>query len=291
LAWGDVGPDFGAISEENNLVKEPNYMGWPYFAGHRDLTSIYGFNFSKQDRNKPLNGTAITGVSQLPANHEPIYVREQGCAINGPILRYDGSNSNSGQIPPQLDRKWLIGDCNGGYGNHLLTLNAAGDSVIGDIKVFANLNVAVLVDMQQGPDGALYYIGWQSGLFRADYKGMCKDATLLAEKTGCADPLDPAYASKVNPAYHDQRLCGKTASMAVPAVSRADWAKVDYKMISVHAQGSHSVRVTDMHGREVLSIRGEGQGHYSLSHLGPGIYQVSVRSREGWLVNRVSNLF
>jgi hypothetical protein len=290
LSWGDVGPDFGAVSEENNLVKEPFYMGWPYFAGKRDLSSIYGFNFTKKDRNLPVNGTSIAGVSQLPENHEPIYVREQNCAINGPIMRYDASISNPGQIPPQLDRKWLVGDCNGGYGNHLLTLNSAGDSVVGDIKVFANFNVAVLVDMQQGPDGALYYIGWQSGLFRADYKGTCKDATLIAEKTGCASPLDQAYDPKVNPAYHDPRLCSNTSSFVWPALRSADWATIEHDGIFVYAQGLHIVSVTDMRGREVFSIHGEGPRRYGLSKLDRGLYQVSVRSSKGWLVNRISRL-
>lgn len=290
LSWGDVGPDFGAVSEENNLVKEPYFMGWPYFAGEKDVTSIYGINFAKKDRAQPVNTSAIAGVSQLPANREPIYVREQNCAMNGPIMRYDGANPNPGQIPPQLDRKWLVGDCNGGYGNHLLTLNAAGDSVIGDVKAFDNLHVAVLVDMQQGPDGALYYIGWQSGLFRADYKGACKDAALLAEKTGCADPTDPAYDPKVNPAYHDQRLCGRSTAVASPALARADWADIGAEGITVRAQGPHNVHVTDLRGREVFSARGEGPRSYGLPKWEPGIYQVSVRTRDGWIVNRVSRL-
>ena len=226
--------------------------------------------------------------SQLPANREPIYVREQNCAINGPIMRYDGANPNPGQIPPQLDRKWLVGDCNGGFGNHLLTLNAAGDSVIGDVKAFDLFDAAVLVDMQQGPDGALYYIGWQSGLYRADYKGTCKDPSLLAEKTGCADPSDPAYDPKVNPAYHNQRLCGKATAVASPALARADWAAIGAEGIAVRAEGPHSVRVTDMRGRQVFSTRGEGPRSYGLPKLDPGVYQVSVRSREGWIVNRVS---
>jgi glucose/arabinose dehydrogenase len=290
LSWGDVGPDFGAISEENNLVKEPFYMGWPYFAGSRDVTSIYGFNFTKKDRAKPVNSSSMAGVTQLPANREPIYLRQQNCAMNGPIIRYDGVNPNPGQLPPQLDRKWLIGDCNGSYGTHLLTLNAAGDSVIGDVKVFNNLGIAVLVDMQQGPDGALYYIGWQSGLYRADYKGTCKDPALLAERSGCADPSDPAFDPKLNPAFHDPRRCGKSSGVAMPALSRADWASIGVEGVEVRSAGPHSVRATDMGGREVFSTRGEGPRSYGLPALPRGIYQVSVRTREGWIVNRVSRL-
>lgn len=182
LSWGDVGPDFSAVSEENNLVKEPHFTGWPYFAGQRNVSSVYGSTFGIKNR-----------------------------AINGPIMRYDGSNPNPGQIPPRLDRKWLVGDCNGSYGNPLLTLNEKGDSVIADIRTFDLFNVAVLVDMQQGPDGALYYIGWQTGIYRAEYKGSCKDPALTAEKTGCADALDANYDAKLNPAFHDPRLCAKSS--------------------------------------------------------------------------------
>lgn len=222
LSWGDVGPDFGAVSEENNLVKEPYYTGWPYFAGRLDLTSIYGMNFPKKNRAAPMNTSAIAGVSQLPPNHEPIYVRSQNCAIDGPILRYDGANSYPGQIPPQLDRKWIVGDCNGSYGNHLLTLNAAGDSVIGDVKAFDLFHVAVVVDIQQGPDGAIYFIGWQSGIYRGDYKGQCRDPGLLPEKPGCADAKDPNYDPAIDPAFHDPRQCATATAIAPPA-PRSDW--------------------------------------------------------------------
>ena len=67
--------------------------------------------------------------------------------------------------------------------------------------------------MQQGPEGALYYIGWQTGIFRADYKGTCKDPALLAEKTGCADAQDPNFDASINPAFNDPRLCAKSSTV------------------------------------------------------------------------------
>ncbi len=289
VAWGDVGPDFGAISEENNLAKEPFYAGWPYFAGKLDVTSIYGFNFPKKDRAAPMNASTMAGVSKLPPNHEPIYVRQQNCAINGPVFRYDGANPYAGQIPPQLDRKWLIGDCNGSFGNHLLTLDGKGDSVTADVKAFDLLHAAVMVDMQQGPDGAIYYIGWQSGLFRADYKGACKDAALVAEKTGCADPSDVKFDPKVNPAFNDPRQCAKsTATRMVPANPESFRMHTDG--FSVSAPGPFRIRFTDLSGREVFSARGQGPVSYALPKLGTGVYRYLLESGEGNLTGRFSKL-
>jgi hypothetical protein len=281
LSWGDVGPDFGAVSEENNLVQEPFYAGWPYFAGKYDVTSIYGTTFPKKDRAAPVNASATPGVGKLPANREPIYVREQNCAIDGPIMRYDGSNPYAGQIPPQLDRKWIVGDCNGSYGNHLLTLNEKGDSVIADVRAFDLFHVAVVVDIQQGPDGAIYYIGWQSGIFRGDYKGQCKDPDLLAEKTGCADAKDPKYDAKVNPAFHDPRACASSASI-VRGGNRPDRVSAFRGGFAVSGAGPHEIRILDVRGRVVFAAKGEGPRRYALPvGTASGIYRAMVTTGNG----------
>ncbi|MDB5103330.1 MAG: hypothetical protein JWP91_1019 [Fibrobacteres bacterium] len=291
LSWGDVGPDFGAVSEENNLVKEPYYTGWPYFAGKLDLTSIYGTSFAKKDRAAPMNATAVAGVHQLPANREPIYQRVQGCAINGPILRYDGANAYAGQIPPQLDRKWIIGDCNGSFGNHLLTLNDRGDSVISDVKAFDLFHVAVVVDIQQGPDGAIYYIGWQSGIYRADYKGQCKDPALLAEKAGCADPKDPNYDAKIDPAFHDPRACGNATSIR-PASQGKEWLTAYRDGFSVRSIGPHTIRILDMQGRIIFSAEGDGPRNYALPKGAvPGIYRALVTTKDATSSSGLNRLF
>jgi cytochrome c len=281
LAWGDVGPDFGGQSEETNLMQAPAFAGWPYFAGKLSPGNVYGTNFGVKDRAAPVNASGVAGVKNLPPNQEPIHVRPQACAMTGPVFRYDGSNPYPGQIPPQLDRKWLIGDCNGSYGNHLLTLNAKGDSVVGDVKAFDLINVAVMVDMQQGPDGAIYYIGWQSGLFRLDYKGTCKDAALLPEKTGCADASDPKYDPKLNPAFHDPRQCGNAVS-AKPLLASAPWLALRTGGFDVSAAGSHAVRLVDVRGRTVFSARGDGPRSYALpAGTPPGILRLLAETREG----------
>jgi glucose/arabinose dehydrogenase len=281
LSWGDVGPDFGAVSEENNLVKEPFYTGWPYFAGKLDLTTIYGTNFPKNNRAAPVNATPIAGVRQLPANREPIYVREQNCAIDGPILRYDGANAYAGQIPPQLNRKWIVGDCNGSYGTHLLTLNDKGDSVIADVRAFDLFHVAVVVDIQQGPDGAIYYIGWQSGIYRGDYKGQCKDPALLAEKTGCADPNDPKYDAKLDPAFHDLRACASATSVS-PIGPDPDRLAASPEGFAVRGAGPHEIRILDARGRVVFEAHGDGPANYALpSGMASGAYRAMVTSEDG----------
>lgn len=281
LAWGDVGPDFGGQSEEHNLMKAPAFAGWPYFAGKLDPASVYGSNFGKKDRAAPVNASGVAGVRRLPPNADPIYVRQQACAMNGPILRYDGANPNPGQIPPHLDRKWLIGDCNGSFGYHLLTLNAKGDSVIADVKAFDLMSVAVLVDIQQGPDGAIYWIGWQGGVFRLDYKGTCKDPALIPEKTGCADPADAKYDAKLDPAFHDPRLCASAvATRVVPR--RGDILAATQSGFRVTSKGPHSAKVSDLRGRIVFRAEAATPAVYGLpGTLPPGAYRVLVETADG----------
>lgn len=125
LAWGDVGPDQQKVSEEHNLVKEPVFAGWPYYAGQEDMAAQGGNFYGKpvpagSTRAAPLNqDPASLGVKQLPPNREPIFARNQGCAITGPIVRYDGSIGDAGQAPPQLNRKWFNAGCDG-FGFHVM---------------------------------------------------------------------------------------------------------------------------------------------------------------------------
>ncbi len=289
VSWGDVGPDMGGISEEHNLVKSPQYTGWPYFAGQVDVTTVYGFNWTKKDRAAPMNTTKINGVSQLPPNHEPILPRDRACAMNGPVFRYDGSNPALNQIPPNLDHKWIIGDCNGSYGFRILSLNDKADTIVQNVRVFDRFSAAVLVDMQQGPDGALYYIGWQSGVYRVDYKGSCKDPSFIAEKTGCADSHDANYDPKINPAYHDPRLCA--SGTAIQHIHPAkEWLTLNDRSIAINANGWHEISIFDIRGLQIYKVSGYGAKSYALPKLPLGVYQLLANSSQGTYSAKLSRL-
>ena len=284
LAWGDVGPDQGKVSEEANLVKEPFYMGWPYFAGEEDMAGISPYNVaisSGSTRAAPVNTNAtVAGVKNLPAIREPIFARDEGCSMTGPIFRYDGSNPSPTQFPPQFDRKWLVSGCDG-FGFHLMTLDSAGEKITADLKIFTGIHPPTLVDLKQGPDGALYYVSWNLGLYRFEYAGTCKDAALLPEKTGCADPKAVNYDSKLPKAYNDERLCQMNTGIAHVTGSAA-WMEFDRRWVSVSAPGAHRIEILDVRGRVVASMKGSGPASHTLPALpGPGYYRLRVISALG----------
>ncbi|MDB5104480.1 MAG: soluble aldose sugar dehydrogenase YliI [Fibrobacteres bacterium] len=291
LVWGDVGPDQGKISEENNLVKRPYFTGWPYFAGEQDMGGVQPYDLpipKGSTRETPVNNLAgLLGVKQLPPVRDPIFKRSQGCAMTGPIFRYDGAVKSASQFPPQLNRKWLVSGCDG-YGFHLMTLDSAGDSVLSNTKIFNQFPTQTLVDLKQGPDGALYYISWNKGLYRIDYTGTCKDQAFVPEKTGCAVPGASNYDANLPKAYNDPRLCTGISALA-SRLPRPDWMRVDRNFINVDAPGMQEVEILDMRGRMVYSISGEGPMAYRVPALpAPALYQVRVKTALGTLVRSLS---
>lgn len=296
LAWGDVGPDKAGApnSEEYNMVKSPVFGGWPYFAGLQMIGSEYNNtmygkpvpNARANDIQNDLPG--LKGVVNLPTNQNPIFVKGKSCAISGPIFRYDGANPSPSQFPPQFDRKWLIGDCNGkGYGYRLLSFNAAGDAVVGGdaLKIFADLGVYadILTDMQQGPDGSLYIVDFSGGwIKKVDYKGTCKDPSLLAEKTGCTDPAAINYNAAIPKAYNDPRLCNYTLAAHSGINPAINPVLVNGRSVAISLTGGYEMRVMDMAGRVTFTLSGEGTMTYLLpAFKHSGVYQLEVKSAAG----------
>lgn len=106
---------------------------------------------SGKNRSGPTNTSRAGGVVQLPAIIEPIFKRQQGCAMTGPIFRYNGSNPSARQFPPQVNRKWMIFGCDPAFGFHLVTVDESGEKILEDKKIFGTVSVATLVDLKQGP--------------------------------------------------------------------------------------------------------------------------------------------
>jgi glucose/arabinose dehydrogenase len=262
VGWGDVGPDQGKVSEEYNLVKEPVFAGWPYYAGEEDMTGISAYGNAgaiKAGSTKaaPVNGAGL-GIKTLPPVTDPIFARNQGCAMVGPIIRYDGTNTKAGQFPPQMNRKWIIGGCDS-YGWHLVTLNDAGTSFAKNEAIWTTLSprVTTLVDAKQGPDGALYYVDYGKGTVnKIEYTGTCKDPSLLPEKV-------PGDFARTTP-------------------SRADWLSFDRRSVSVSAPGAHHVEILDLHGRVIADMSGTGPQSHAMPVLpAAGVYHLRVRASSG----------
>jgi len=266
VTWGDVGPDQGQVSEEYNLEKAPDYMGWPYFAGSQSMGGVTPYGNVGQPaipngivKTAPINNFAgLTGVRNLPAVNDPIYAKNESCAMSGPIFRYNGANSNSAdQFPPQMNRKWFLADCNGGatgYGYHMITLNATGDAITADQRIWAGYPADVLTDMEMGPEGAFYIAQQGSGrIDKIAYTGTCADANLLLEQP--------------------------TSLTSRPATP--EWLKVGSRTISIVTPGPHSIRISDLQGRTVLKLSGDGVQTHSLPVRDAGVYYLTVTSSKG----------
>ncbi len=262
--WGDVGPDQGAVSEEYNLEKAPDYMGWPYFAGSQSMGGVVPYGNVGMPavptgivKTAPVNNFAgLTGIKSLPAVKDPIYAKKQSCAMAGPIFRYNGDNSTSpSQFPPQMDRKWIIADCNQVNGFHLLTLNAAGDAVTANIALFSAFATGQLTDLKQGPEGALYVVNQGSGTIDViRYKGACQDASLKLEV-----PVTELTSH----------------------ANKTDWLKVASHSVSIWAPGPHSIRVVDLNGKTVYGISSEGVKTHTVPFTGTGLQYLVVTTRQG----------
>lgn len=283
LVYGDVGPDQGKVSEEGHLVKAPAFAGWPYFAADQDMAGVSPYGKAVpagSTREAPINTFAGAGIKNLPPVLEPLFKRNQGCSMTGPIFRYDGSIAGAAQFPPHFDRKWMVSGCDG-FGFHLLTLDSAGEKITQDLAIFTTVKPQSLVNLKQGPDGALYYVSWKQGIYKFEYTGTCKDPALLPEKTGCADPSAKNYDAKLPKAWHDQRLCeGATGIGAVAA--RAPWLEFDEQSLSVSAAGFHRAEFVDMEGRVVAAVESAGPATHAIPALpSAGVYLLRVRSQAG----------
>jgi glucose/arabinose dehydrogenase len=297
VTWGDVGPDLGAsAAEEYNLVKEPFYTGWPYFAGVADMGGIASYGHagvpavpSGTSRLTPMNNNpAILGARQLPANHDPIFGKSEACAMSGPIFRYDGSNTSITQFPPQFDRKWLVSDCNGGYGVHIFTLDSLGEKVSAELRIFAQMPIETIVDLKQGPDGSLYFVNWNKGIYRIDYIGSCKDPGLLPEKTGCADPTALNYNPSLPKAFNDQRLCTGGVGILDASGKFSQDVFIQSQALLIEAAGPHQIEVFDLGGRKIKSWQGLGRKSYPLALVGArGFYHLRVKTPHGEMTRRI----
>jgi cytochrome c len=210
LSWGDIGADAGkeqldrgpAGVDEFNLIKSPGFMGWPYFVGPNlayvkwDYVNNVSLN-EKWDVKGPVN-TSInnTGVAKLPPaqpailseSHQdgvtgPFFPKGGGAAsITGPIYHYDGRNPSTRKLPPHFDGKWIIGE----FSRHWLKAAALApdQSKVTELNDFPGgiPNQFRLLNLQIGPDGALYYLnysGWMSTdaetrIGRLEYTGTCR---------------------------------------------------------------------------------------------------------------------
>ncbi|MDA0173823.1 ThuA domain-containing protein [Solirubrobacter taibaiensis] len=216
VLMGDYGPDASAGnanrgpqgSVEFNAITGAGNFGWPYCI--RDNTPYNDYNFAtstsgtKFDCANPVNDSPNnTGRSTLPPARgasawlafnetDPRFgasLGTGGAPMGGPRYHYDPALVSSRKFPAFYDDKWFIAEWNNGW-IRTADLNATG--AMTGVQAFARgTGYRRPMDLDFGPDGALYVIEWgsgfngnnaDSGVYRVDYlKG---DQNPVARATG-----------------------------------------------------------------------------------------------------------
>jgi hypothetical protein len=184
--WGDVGPDVGGTSDENNISLNPGFYGWPYFEGNNAV-----YNLNKNPAAPTNTSVWNTGLTTLPPAIPCTQCIGHSATISGPLYRYDGDLVSTVKFPPHFTRKWFITN----YSTNqvqVLTLNAGGTAITASQRIFANHTFFGPTDLKAGPDGALYVVNY-NGLFNSGgNQGIVK-----IEYTGTCMPADPKLEQPV----------------------------------------------------------------------------------------------
>ncbi|MEU0563707.1 PQQ-dependent sugar dehydrogenase, partial [Dactylosporangium sp. NPDC006015] len=230
---GDYGPDAGSTSStrgpsgqvEFNRVTSPGNYGWPYCTGSNTTSETYNeWNFATNSTGNKFNCAGgptnnsfrNTGLQTLPPARAAWikYAGDSGSPsefgsgsespMAGPVYRYDASNPSSTKFPPSLDGMFFAGEFGRGWIKPI-TVNADGSR--GTIDNFPWVGKQVM-DLQFGPDGALYVLDYGAGfgngdansaLYRFDYVGTggnrAPTAVAGASVTSGAAPLTVNFSS------------------------------------------------------------------------------------------------
>jgi cytochrome c len=290
-AFGDIGPDdmdmdggplnqLGSqdLTEEYNLATEAGNYGYPFFAGDNfALKSGVDASAPAIPGGTDWNG-AEPGLATLPPAIPAIKAYRRGCAVTGPIYRYDGDLNSSVKFPPHFHRKWFVTDFNATQNNivNLLSLSDDGKRVTGQETVLGNVVLHGPLDMQFGPDGALYvsnYSGYRNatastGIVRIEYTGSCR-------------PDEPKLERPAGILAGREGASGRGPHLAIrrgPGLS-----------VAVHTSGAFRLRVLDLLGRPVAVREGKGGTVVPLAGFGsPGVYLLEVVSPEGKVVRGIA---
>lgn len=212
LYWGEVGPDAQSADvlrgpagyDEVNQARKAGNFGWPHFVGNNKAYRQFDFETQKSgspwDAAIPLNrsvnntGLEVLPPSQLPLIWYPYAASEEflamgaggRCAMAGPVYYFDVELNSTRKLPMELDHCLLAYDWMRG---RIVAAKLDGDERLVELnQVFSGLSFKRPMDMELGPDGALYIIEWGSA-----YGGSNDDAQIVRVEAG--EPAVEASAS------------------------------------------------------------------------------------------------
>lgn len=282
LGYGDVGPDgtrpeSTSLGEEYNLHLAPSFAGWPYFAGDNKM------NAGNKDPLKPMNTSRWnTGVQQLPAADRPFHSFHNSASIAGPIYRFNKSLASPGKLPPHFHRMWFW---NNWSGSNMEVFKIGEDGRpapgwTGPKGIMDNHKFAGVVEVKEGPDGALYVVNY-AGFFgstaetrieRVYYKGPVCAADIAWEKGGCK-ATDPSVTHDIPESCQGGSGLRRAPGAGRSTAMAASLGGLDRLWLP---PGTRSAEIYDLAGRRAFAI-GNLAGERALelpSGLPRGIYRV-----------------
>ncbi|MFM9371324.1 PQQ-dependent sugar dehydrogenase [Streptomyces sp. Da 82-17] len=184
---GDYGPDSGTADPKRGpagqvefaRVTKPGNFGWPYCTGKND--AYIDYNFADQtsgaafDCAAPKNESPHnTGLTDLPPAQEawipydggsvPEFGTGSESPMGGPVYRYDADSDSQVKFPESYDGNFFAGE----FGRRWIKRIAADDAgAVQSINDFPWTGTQVM-DMDFGPDGALYVLDYGTGYFNGD---------------------------------------------------------------------------------------------------------------------------
>lgn len=186
LYWGDFGPDatFDDVNrgprgyDEVNQARASGNYGWPYFLANNQ--AYIDYNFATQVSGSAFNPAAPindspnnTGSTSLPpakpaliwypsspSAEFPSLESGQRTIMVGPVYHFDTDLASDVKLPEYFDDTLFIFDSSRSTVWEV-KLDSNGD-LLQINKVFSTLSFLRPIEMEIGPDGALYVLEWGS---------------------------------------------------------------------------------------------------------------------------------
>ncbi|MEL3949712.1 MULTISPECIES: PQQ-dependent sugar dehydrogenase [Streptomyces] len=184
---GDYGPDAGKADPKRGpagqvefaRVTKPGNFGWPYCTGKNEPYIDYDFATGASgaafDCAAPRNTSPHnTGLTALPSA-QPAWIPYDGGSVpefgtgsespmGGPVYRYDAQLDSPVKFPQAYDGNYFAGE----FGRRWIKrIDQGADGTVKSINAFPWKGTQVM-DMEFGPDGALYVLDYGTGFFNGD---------------------------------------------------------------------------------------------------------------------------
>jgi len=230
LYVGDYGPDAGGANPargpggqvEFNVLREAGFYGWPYCTGDNDAYFDYDFATGVSgdafDCDAPVNESPRnTGLTELPPVIQPdiwygfdspwdaeMQPGGSESPMGGAVYRFDPDNPSSTKLPEHFDGHWFLGEWGRGWIKETALDSLGGPLEVSDFVNTPDHDVVRVMDMEIGPDGALYVLDYGTGSFngtpesavhRFDYVEGAPQVSVSADPTQGSIPLEVTFTS------------------------------------------------------------------------------------------------